>query len=348
MGFSPSAGAGGPLKAPKAVVRTEVPSPRESRDTLRMLFIGDMMMHTRQLGYDSRAFIRELEPLIAEADVAVAGAEFTLAGKPYMGYPRFSAPDEYPGNIRASGIDVLLLANNHILDHGSAGLSRTLEKIGEPYCGAGADSASFARHNPLIIRAGGVSVALVNFTYGTNLGADREWPKVARMEDREVSALMERARKADFVVALPHWGEEYVLRHNASQERWAARLAELGADVIIGAHPHVVQDTATVKGVPVVYSMGNAVSNMSAPNTRLELAVTLRVVSSAPAGVVELLGPELHFLWCTLPGKLTDGFSTIPVAGYLGKRYLWKDPSDYDNMVRTLERVHKETRIEHQ
>ena len=313
-----------------------------------MLFLGDMMMHTRQIGYDSRAFLADIAPLIGSADVAVAGAEFTLAGKPYMGYPRFSAPDDYPANIRANGVDVLLLANNHILDHGSAGLSRTLEKIGEPFCGAGSDSASFASHNPLILRRGGISVALVNFTYGTNLGADRPWPRVARMSESEVAARMERARRADFVIALPHWGEEYVLRHNASQERWARLLAEQGAGVIIGAHPHVVQDTSSVCGVPVVYSMGNAVSNMSARNTRLALAVGLRLVHSAPAGVVEVLGPELHFLWCTLPGTLTDGFRTIEVDRYIGKRHLWKDPSDYDNMVATLERVLKETRINKQ
>ena len=298
------------------------------------------MMHTRQLSYDSREFLSDLEPLIASADLAIGGAEFTLAGPPYQGYPTFSAPDSYAENLRAAGLYVLLLANNHILDHGRKGLSRTMEMIGEPWCGAGADSASFAAHNPLLLRVRGIKLALVNFTYGTNLGSDRPWPKVARMKKEEIAAQMERASGADFILALPHWGIEYELRHSAEQQEWAEFLVEKGADAVVGAHPHVVQDTSSIAGVPVIYSLGNAVSNMSAPNTRLELAVELLLVQDYPSGKVQLLQPRLHYLWCTLPGKLCNGYRTIEVEKYIGRRDLWKDPSDYDNMLSTYEKNH--------
>lgn len=346
LAFAPSSPAKGPLKAQATVLKLQVASPKQVADTVSVLFLGDMMMHSRQLAYDSKEFLKELEPLIRTADVAVAGAEFTLAGPPYMGYPRFSAPDNYAANIRSAGVDVLLLANNHILDHGKAGLERTLLKIGEPYCGAGLDSASYAKHNPLIIRSKGLRIALVNFTYGTNLGAWHSWPKVSRMNRAELSEQMKRGREADFLIALPHWGHEYELRHSDKQEEWAEFLAAEGADAIIGAHPHVVQDTAFVGKVPVIYSLGNAVSNMSAPNTRLELAVLLRLVYFKPSGKIIMLRPELHFLWCCLPGKLKDTYCTIKIADYIGKRNLWKDPSDYDNMLKTYNRVIKETKIE--
>ena len=151
-------------------------------DTVRVLVLGDLMMHTRQLSCDSREFLRDLEPLIAEADLAIGGAEFTLAGPPYQGYPTFSSPDSYAENLRAAGIDVLLAANNHILDHGPKGLIRTMKHLGEPWCGVGADSASFAAHNPLFVRVRGIRLALVNFTYGTNVGSKSLWPKVSRMK----------------------------------------------------------------------------------------------------------------------------------------------------------------------
>ena len=64
-----------------------------------------------------------------------------------------------------------------------------------------------------------------------------------------------------------------------------------------------------------------------------------------PSGEVKAMRPELHFLWCTLPGKLTDGYSTIEVAEYIGRRDLWKDPADYDNMITTYNRVLSETGI---
>ena len=202
-------------------------------------------------------------------------------------------------------------------------------------------------NNPLIVPVKGIRIALVNFTYGTNLGARHEYPRVSRMNKEEIARQMKRAREnADFVIVLPHWGEEYVLTHNASQQEWAEWLVDQGADAIIGAHPHVVQDTTHIKGVPVVYSLGNAVSNMSAPNTRLELAVTLRLVKHKGSGEKALDGPGLHFLWCTLPRKKTDGFRTVVVEEQLGRRDDWRDKTDYDNMTETLSRVKEVTGIE--
>ena len=304
------------------------------------------MMHTKQLQYDHSFFLEDLKPLLSEADLAIANAEFTLAGPPFTGYPAFSAPDGYLSSILDAGVDVLLTANNHILDKGSAGMERTLKQYGS-FAGSGLDEEQYLRNNPLIVPVKGIRVALVNFTYGTNLGASSEYPKLSRMNKVEIAGQMERAKKnADFVIVLPHWGEEYALTHNASQQEWAEWLVEQGADAIIGAHPHVVQDTTHIKGVPVVYSLGNAVSNMSAVNTRLELAAVLRLVKHKGSGEKSVLEPQLHFLWCTLPGKKTDNFRTVLVEDQLGRRDDWLDKTDYDNMTTTLERVKKATGIE--
>lgn len=303
-------------------------------------------MHARQLQYDHSSFLEDLKPLLTEADLAIANAEFTLAGPPYTGYPAFSAPDSYLTSISDAGIDVLLTANNHILDKGTAGLERTLKQY-DCFAGSGLDEDQFLRNNPLIVTLKGLRIALVNFTYGTNVGAASDYPKVNLMNRGVIASQMMRARDlADFVIVLPHWGEEYVLKANNAQREWAEWLVEQGADVIIGAHPHVVQDTVHIKGVPVVYSLGNAVSNMSAVNTRLELAAVLKVVKSRRGGEACLLNPELHFLWCSLPGGKTDNYRTVVVADEMGKRDEWIDKSDYDNMVRTLERVKSVTGIE--
>ena len=304
------------------------------------------MMHTRQLQYDHSSFLEDLKPLLSEADLAIANAEFTLAGPPFTGYPAFSAPDGYLSSILDAGVDVLLTANNHILDKGSAGLERTLKQYGR-FAGSGLDEEQYQRNNPLIVPVKGIRIALVNFTYGTNLGASAGYPRVSRMNKMEIAGQMARAKKnADFVIVLPHWGEEYELTHNASQQEWAEWLVEQGADAIIGAHPHVVQDTTHIKGVPVVYSLGNAVSNMSAPNTRLELAAVLRLVKHKGSGEKCVLEPQLHFLWCTLPGKKTDNYRTVVVEDQIGRRDDWQDKTDYDNMTKTLERVKKATGIE--
>ena len=331
-----------------------IPHPKATapkEDTVKMIMIGDVMMHSRQLEYDFNSFFVKMRHILSGADITVAGMEFTLAGQPYTGYPSFSAPDAYASYLADCGVDIFLTANNHILDKGSAGLTRTMAvydgmKESVKFTGTGSSKEDFEARNPLFFVCRGLRFALLNFTYGTNCPSDRAWPKPALMDRAELSEAIGRAkeRKVDFIIAMPHWGDEYELIHNEVQQEWAEWLAGEGVNLIVGAHPHVVQDTTHVRGVPVVFSMGNAVSNMSARNTRLELAVRSRFVAHAD-GRREMLEPELVFLWCTLPGTLTGSYATIPVEEWLGKRERWMDPSDYDNMVATYERVTKTTNI---
>ena len=317
-------------------------------DTVSVVIIGDVMMHSAQLEHDSSLFLEEIRPWLESADFACANMEFTLGGEPYSGYPAFSAPDKYASDVRDCGIDVFLTANNHILDKGSRGLERTLgvyRDMGAPFTGSAGGTEEKESNYPLILRRKGISIALVNFTYGTNAAASRPWPAVNKMEQDDVAGAFSRAEGADFILALPHWGEEYSLTHSPSQEKWAGILIELGADAIIGSHPHVVQDTTHIGGVPVIYSIGNAVSNMSAANTRLELAVKIEFIKDSLSGETRMTEPELRFMWCTLPGRLTDGYRTIFIDEWLDRRDCWMAPSDYDNMIATQSRVMEITRI---
>lgn len=327
-----------------------------SPDTVSVHIIGDVMMHGKQLPCDCTTFLRDITPEMQAADISIANMEFALGGAPYTGYPSFSTPDYYARYIAGEcGADVLLTANNHILDRGSDGLTRTLRVYDELRDSLGTFHTGSSRHPserrdnfPLIVHSKGISIAIINFTYGTNSGSSDGWPKVNRMRKEEIGAAFERAkaRGADFIVAIPHWGQEYSLKHSQSQQEWAEWLVDQGADVIVGSHPHVVQDTTHIKGVPVIYSLGNAVSNMSAINTRLELSATLRFVIDDRTGSKTMLEPQLDFMWCTLPGKLIpDSYATIYVKKWATRKSEWLTPSDYENMVETLERVKASTGI---
>lgn len=315
-------------------------------DTVSVYIIGDVMMHTRQLQHDHTYFLSQIEPYMQQADFCIANMEFSLGGEPYSGYPAFSTPDYYADYVASCGADVFLTANNHILDRGSRGLLRTI-RIYDGMAGSHGIRYTGIGKEPLIIHKHGIRIALVNFTYGTNVGPDGKAPDVLRMKKEDVSTAIQSGKSAgaDFIVALPHWGVEYELQHCARQEEWARWLAEQGCSAIVGAHPHVVQDTTHIKGVPVIYSMGNAVSNMSAPNTRLELAVTLRFVIDHISGEKKMLEPQLDWLWCTLPGKLTPSYATVRIKDWATRRSEWLNPSDYDNMCATLARVQAATGI---
>ena len=336
---------------------------------MNVVIMGDMMMHRDQISnartgedtFDFSECFPKVEHLIKEADIAVANMEFTLAGKPYTGYPCFSAPDSYAESIAGSGVDIFLTANNHILDKGREGIERTLgiysrmEKEGRVrHTGAAVSAMDDSLRFPLKVVSKGIRLAFINFTYGTNCGIKEAFPKVHRIDTVEIAGAIQRAKEsgADFIVALPHWGAEYVLRHSASQERLARWLAGKGCDAVIGAHPHVLQDTTTMivqngksmRQVPVVYSLGNFISNMSAPNTQIGMMVTLRFTKDW-LGNRNMLEPLLTLTWCSRPGHLTRGYTTIPVKEYIGKRDHWRNPWDYDKMVASYERVKKETGI---
>ena len=325
----------------------------QAEDTVSVVMIGDVMMHASQLEHDMSTFLGGIRTYLEDADIAIANMEFSLGGKPYTGYPLFSAPDEYATYVAGCGVDVFLTANNHILDRYAKGLERTHDiyrsmKDSVLFTGSSSCEEEMKATYPLIMKRKGISIALVNFTYGTNNSQAGEWPAVNRMDTTSVKDAMTRAKEAgtDFIIALPHWGIEYELNHSASQERWAEWLVNEGADAVVGAHPHVIQDTSHINGVPVIYSMGNAVSNMSAINTRLELAVRIRFIRDRITGRCTMLEPELKLMWCTLPGRLTDSYCTIFVDEWKGQRDRWKIPSDYDNMMATCVRVLQGTGIE--
>jgi len=356
-----------PLQFP---VRKDSPAP----DTISVAIAGDVMLHQSQIDncrnrfarlngkadpashtdFDFTPCLAGIKDILSGADVCIVNMEFTLAGAPFSGYPAFAAPDSYARYVADCGADVFLTANNHILDKGKKGIVRTLEvydrmkdSLGILNTGCFADSTAMSAGYPLFIETKGIKIALVNFTYGTNVDIEDEWPKVCRTDTTEIAGALRKAREgADVVIALPHWGTEYALKHSSEQERIARFLAENGADAIVGSHPHVVQDIGTIrisaadriKSIPVIYSLGNLISNMSAANTQTGLVVTLRIAVDGN-GTASLLEPEYTLTWCSLPGRQTDGHSTIPIREYLGKREEWINKSDYDKMTDTYKKI---------
>lgn len=324
------------------------------QDTLSICFMGDMMMHTEQINkakrgnsYDFSSYFELIRDKISSADIAVANMEFTLAGEPYSGYPQFSAPDSYAEYLADVGFDIFLAANNHIFDKRSKGAQRTLDLLkyleeshGIRYTGLAEDEEDSEKRNPLIINNKGISVALINFTYGTNLGYDEQWPKTNYQgQKKTITSWLEKAEEsADITIALPHWGPEYQLTHSQEQEATALWLIDKGADAIIGSHPHVVQDTTTLKSVQVAYSLGNAVSNMSATNTQVELMATMRIVKDS-TGKCRILPIEYTWLWCSRPGGFRDDYTIIPIEQYIDSKEQWKGQWEYDKMINTYNRI---------
>lgn len=254
--------------------------------TAEILFAGDAMMHEEQIkaartdggSYDFSGYFSPVKSYVETADLAVVNFEASLGGKPYRGYPCFSAPDEFLGELKSAGFDFCLLANNHILDRRDKGLRRTISMMDSleiPYAGAWRNQAARDSLVSRIIDVNGFRLALLNYTYGTNGITIQGDVVVDYIDCNQIAIDIANARKndAELVIVCIHWGNEYQLLPNSFQKSLADKLIGMGADMIIGGHPHVVQPMEMRKGpsgkpVLLVYSLGNFVSNMKTDNTR--------------------------------------------------------------------------------
>jgi poly-gamma-glutamate synthesis protein (capsule biosynthesis protein) len=250
---------------------------------VKLIFAGDVMGHMPQIeaAYDSQSKSYKfdttfyfLKPFLAGADIAIANLETTLSGPPYSGYPHFSSPDELALDLKKAGFSILVMANNHAADKGSAGIERTLNIIdstGLLHTGTFRSMQERDSVYPLMVERKGMRIAFLNYSYGTN-GEAVPFPYIINIIDTSIiRADIEKARnkRADFIITILHWGNEYERFASAEQKSLARWIIAHGCDMIIGSHPHVVQPVEIItkdssdisKPKLVLYSLGNLVSN---------------------------------------------------------------------------------------
>lgn len=322
------------------------------RDTLRISFIGDVMMHSRQLqyaripgsdstraaSYDFSSYFKYIKPIMDSCDISVANMEFPVGVLPYSGYPVFSAPQSIVQQTKDSGVDLFLLANNHICDKGKRGLDSTYaiySRADVKFTGLWRDTLDEQLTNPVMMDAGGFRVAFINFTYGLNGFRVAAPYVVGQMDSLCVKRAIERGRSrgADYIVALPHWGEEYKFEANAQQKRWRDDLHRWGVDLIVGTHPHVPQEVEFDSGRITAFSLGNFISNMSIHGGQVGLLLVATLVRRED-GSIETLEPDIRYLWCGRAGLLESNYTVVPIEDFKEKPEAFMQRSQYDKMMR--------------
>lgn len=286
---------------------------------ITITFAGDLMQHIPQVNaaksedgtYSYADCFRHIAPFFRESDIAVVNLETTLADSlPYSGYPTFRSPSRLAADMKEAGIDVALLANNHICDQGSKGIGRTIAAVdsaGMYYTGAFADSAGQAARHPLVMERNGFRVNILNYTEHTN-GLRVPQGRFVNLIDtaamaRDLARIEPHEDNLTFVCL--HWGWEYFTRQNAYQDWLAAWLRDKGVDFIIGSHPHVIQpvevskdSVGRVSGL-TAWSLGNFVSNQQQTNTDGGLVLHLSITKRAGEQVE--ISPRLFYAWTYRP-----------------------------------------------
>lgn len=336
-------------------LRIQGQAAESSSGRVSLLFIGDIMGHdtqiwsaedrqTRTYNYDD--VFEHVKPVISGADIAIANLEVTLAGPPYKGYPQFSSPAALAAACRDAGIDCLVTANNHSADRGAKGIRATifrLDSLGIPHTGTFIDIASREKQQPLMIERNGISVALLNYTYGTN-GLPVPSPLVVNMLNRERVAEDISGAKGlnpDIIVLFLHWGTEYDTIPSPQQQEMAEYFLSIGAGLVIGSHPHVIQkmawynDGSAFPGRAVVYSLGNFVSNQRKPGT--DGGAMARIVLEKKDGAVKVADAGYILTWVYTPvvGYRLK-FYILPCSEFSRKPEFFTKKEDYSQMMRFI------------
>lgn len=249
-----------------------------AQDTTRisLLFAGDIMGHDSQIAsaydplkkcYDYASCFQFVKPYVDSVDLAIGNLEVTMAGPPYKGYPQFSSPDALGATLKDIGFDVLVTANNHCVDRGRKGLERTvmmLDSFNIAHTGTFKDSVSRVNETPLIVEKNGFKLAILNYTYGTN-GIPVTKPNIVNHLDTAImrqDLILAKATNPDVIVVFTHWGAEYQSLPSKGQKDLTEFCFQNGAQLVIGAHPHVLQpmEWRKEKNQFVAYSLGNYVS----------------------------------------------------------------------------------------
>lgn len=150
-----------------------------ARDSVSIYFAGDLMQHGPQIRvaankdgtHDYTECFEAVKEQISAADIAIGNLEVPLGGKPYSGYPQFSAPDDYAKGIKDAGFDLLITANNHSLDRRKQGVNRTidiLDSLNILHVGTYKNDSLKNTSYPLIIEKNNIKIAFLAYTYGTN------------------------------------------------------------------------------------------------------------------------------------------------------------------------------------
>lgn len=260
---------------------------------IEILSLGNIIIHDKQLegaeienGYDFSPSFKYIKNMISDADISLGILETVFAGGTPKGYPLFNTPDVFLDDIKECGVDIVNYANNHILDGQADGFFRTLQVTKEKNIDILGVVENRDEKNYLIKEVKGTKIGFISYGFETekkngkrainaikipesvtgliNTFNYNELDKFYENIQNQINSMKEDGAK--FIITSMHWGEEYETTQNQTQINIANKLNELGVDIILGGHPHVIQPYEVIKNdigheTLVIYSQGNTLSN---------------------------------------------------------------------------------------
>ena len=331
-------------------------------DTLKIVFVGDLMQHKEQLSaalkpgkspilsssYNYNDYFYFLKDELFGYHIKGVNIETTFGKPPYSGYPMFNSPSSLAVATKNAGFNLFLAANNHSGDRGREGIEGSMQLFKDLNIYYTGISRKESSNEVLIIDTLGFKVAILNYTYGTNGNKIPNGLSVNLIDSTFIESQLDYLKSKDInlIIATLHWGDEYKLTQNSYQTKWETFFHRRGVKYIIGSHPHVVQPhklisfpNESVNGF-TAYSLGNFISNMTAPNTRFGQIVKLHFVKIN--GSVALSDFKIEYLWSARPGEVLKNYTIVPYKIVKEKKEIFLNKNSYNQMIFNYQNINND------
>lgn len=343
------------------VVNLEVEKDEEKPqiETVTLTAAGDCLMHNTQImaglqpdgTYNFANYFKEVEDLLREGDYTSVCFEAPMAGAKwgYTGYPIFNSPDEIATTFKNSGFDLVVTANNHILDRGIDGALRTLQIYKDVGLNTVGTYMTEEDSKKILIKdIRGVKVGYLAYSYSTNgipVPEDYEFFFNFLDKDKIFMDIEKMRSEVDILVVMLHWGVEYTTKPTLEQISLAREILEKGADAIIGSHPHVIQPMEILeidgKNKVVAYAIGNFISHQRGVERNSGIVLKLKFTKDFEEGITTLeevsYTPTYSHNYYDRNGKMD--FRVVPVQKTIEQIIQGKEPYLTDKDLPVLESI---------
>ena len=301
-------------------------SKSDKKKSMSLVMVGDVLTHDSVLAdalkedgsYDFTSMFTDIKSMIKDYDLKYLNQESIIGGPSfkYSGYPTFNAPDSIGDNLIDTGFNIFGLANNHAYDKGEdAILYSNKYWSSKDVITAGTYSSKDERDDIKVYEKNGIKYAFLAYTTSLNgytLSSDKSY-LVNVYSDALVKDDVDKIKdKVDVVIVAMHWGDEYTNTPTNSEKEIAQYLSELGVDLVIGTHPHVVQPIEYVGETLVIYSLGNFISNqlVIGLNPAIGLMVGVDITVDGDDTKISIKEKELLYSY----SKNSTNFKVIPFS----------------------------------
>lgn len=306
---------------------------KEESTKVSLVMVGDALLHSSVYNdaykdgkYDFTKQLEFIKPIVSKYDLAFYNQETILGGSEIglSDYPTFNSPWEFGDAMLDAGFNIVNLATNHTMDRGENAILKSCEYWKDKDVLWAGSYCSYEDSQEIKIREkNGIKYTMLSYTYGTNGIAVPEGKEylVNLYSDEKAKVDIEKVRdKVDLLLVSMHWGIEYKNEPTDEQKREAKYLADLGADIIIGTHPHIIEPIEYIDDTLVIYSLGNFISAQSTNNdynTIVELMSSVDITKTTKGKEssikIDNLDNELLYNYYKTGGKWYD-FKVIPFS----------------------------------